>query len=367
MRLLTALGIFAAAATLSALLAPAHARADASLSSSAFTQVPSRFNTHELTLGSRGLGETCYSRGVLPDGTVCNPAYLDEAPPGFLMGRIFLGNGYTALSTANSLLFQPLTRDFLQGLFQNNVTSLETNVSLVFQAKYFSASFSPYRVQYFSEVHNPNYPVIAVHAAVERALTFSGGSSLEVVNPALKDFSAGAKLRILDRNYIHGSFSMSETLTQNPSDLLPVKEQFAAYFDPTLAWRPSRAPWKLRGSVGLVNVGKTSNNDPLYQEPIDAVAGVGVEPPVGFGHLRLGMDAVGLAHADGLASMLRLGTSYQLGIMEAMGGWNENAVTGGIQFGFQVLQAGIVYEFVRSEIEGGSSEKRISTEISIRL
>src|SRR4051812_2724214 len=73
--------------------------------SSAFLQIPSRFMSNDLSLSSRGLGEICYSRDLMPDGTACNPAFSDSVTQGFLMGRIYLGNGYSALSTANSLVF----------------------------------------------------------------------------------------------------------------------------------------------------------------------------------------------------------------------------------------------------------------------
>jgi hypothetical protein len=340
----------------------------ADLNSSAFTQLPSRFATQDLTLSSRGLGETCYSRDLLPDGTVCNPAFADEVKQGFLMGRLYVGNGYTALNTANQMIFQPMSREFLQNLFQNqNVTSFEGNASLVFATQNFSASFSPYRVQYFSEVHNPNYPVIAIQAAVERELEFEGGTSLGGFAKELKDFSIGAKLRLLDRNYVSGSFAMAQTLTDNPQSLLPVKEQYAAYLDPSIGWRPRIGKWKLWTSAGLINLGRATNDDPLYQSPVDIAGGVGVEPPIHYGRLRLGLDVINVIHNDGPASIFRVGSSYKIGIMEAMAGWNEHAITGGLQFGFQVVQAGIVYEFLRSEIDTGIADSRVSTEISIKL
>jgi hypothetical protein len=340
----------------------------ADLSSSAFLAMPSRFGTEDLSLSSRGLGETCYSRDIMPDGSVCNPAFSDSVHEGFLMGRLYLGNGYTALSSANSLLFQPVSSDFLKGLFQNNTTTLEGEASLVFATKYFSASFTPYRVQYFSEVQNPNYPVIAVQAAVERELEFQGGTALGGISPVLKDFSVGAKLRLINRTFVSGEFSLAQVGADDPQSLLPVQKQLAAYLDPTIGWRPTVGRWKLWTSLGLVNLGTSNNPTPLYQAPVDIAGGVGVEPPLKYGRLRLGLDMVNLINNGGdAASMFKLGGSYKLGIMEAMGGWNENAITGGFLFGFQVVQVGVVYEFLRSELDGGFSENRISTEASIKL
>ena len=341
--------------------------AHADIASTAFLRMPSRFMTDDLNLSSRGLGEICFSRDLMPDGTVCNPAFSDEVQQGFLMGRLYVGNGYSAMNTANQLVFQPITSDFLKNLFQNNnVVSLDGEASLIFAGKYFSASFSPYRVQYFSEIHNPNLPVIAIQAAVERELEFQGGAPLGALSSSLRDFSVGAKLRILDRHYVDGQFSLIDAGLNDPRTILPVRQQFAAFLDPSVGWRPSIGKWKFWTSAGLVNLGNVTNPDPLYDTPLDVAAGVGVEAPLHYGQLRLGLDMVNLVHGD-LASMPRIGGSYKLGIIEGMAGWNQNAVTGGLLFGFQVVQAGIIYEFMRSELDGGLSENRISTELSVKL
>jgi hypothetical protein len=346
------------------------ASAHADIASQAFLRMPSRFMTANLSLSSRGLGELCYGRDIMPDGSVCNPAFSDEVEQGFLMGQIYVGNGYAAMNTANQLVFQQISQDFLRDLFRrNNVVSLEAEASLTFATRYFSASFTPYRVQYFSEIHNPNLPVIGIQAAVERALEFQGGTPLGGLSPRLQDFSVGAKLRILDRHYVTGRFSLAEALAQeNPRTVLPLKDQFAAYVDPSIGWRHGYGKWKLWTSVGMVNIGNVTHPDPLYESPVDFAAGAGAEVPLSYGQLRLGLDLVNIIHhGDSLASMPRLGGSYKLGIIEGMAGWNEDAVTGGLLFGFQIIQAGIIYELMRSELEGGISENRISTELSVKL
>lgn len=347
----------------------AHA-ASGSLTSSAFLRMPSRFMSSQLSLSSRGLGETCYSRDLMPDGTVCNPAFADEVKSGFLMGRVFLGNGYAAVTSANQLLFQPVSKEFLLNLFRRqNVISLEGNASLIFGTKYFSASFSPYRVQYFSEIHNPNYAVVGIQASVERALELQGGAPIDGLIPALKGVSVGGKLRLIDRTYVNGSFSIAQVIAAEDSrSVLPVKQQYAAYLDPTVAWRGALARWKISASATAVNVGKISSDDPVYDSPLDLALGFGVEPPVKYGRLRLGLDFVSVVRpVDGAGSIPRFGGSYRLGVLEGLVGWHQNAITGGMLFGFEILQAGIVYEFMRSELEGGFSDNRISTELSVRL
>lgn len=304
----------------------------------------------------------------MPDGTVCNPAFLPEVQEGTLLGRVYFGNGYTALSTANQFIYQPITKDFLQELFQKqNVTSVEAHIQLAFVAKYFSAEFSPYRVQYVSEVHNPNLPVIAVHAVVERSLTFGGGFPLSVISSSLEDFTFGTRLRLLERDYVHGSFSLFDAIGSDPRTLLPTKTQHGILMDPSIGWISPKMPWKLRASFSVNNVGSVWPADPLYPTLVDMSTGVGVEPPVGFGRWRIGLDLVNVIHGDDLMSRIRFGTSYKFGIAEVMGGFNTNSLTAGLQFGLNFITAGIVYEFVRNDFGGTAPENKLATELSIKL
>ena len=334
----------------------------------AFSQVPARFNTRELTVGSRALGETCLSRAVFPDLTVCNPAFLGEVEESRLLGRVFIGNGYAAISTANQFIFKPISKEFLQELFQKgNITGLEAHAGLVFTTRHFSTGFSPYRIQYLSEVHNPNFPVVAVHASVERAFQVATGYSLAEAGEGWEPFSVGVRLRILERQFVHGSFTLFDAITQDPRALLPVQTQRVIFLDPVVGWVRNVSEWKLRASFGARNLGLHRPDTALYPEPFDLESGVGVEPPLGFGSLKLGVDFTDLIHGTDLASRPKLGASYRLGILEAMAGWNAEAVTFGLQFGIEIVQVGIVYELMRKDLEGAHAQDRIATEVSISL
>jgi hypothetical protein len=252
------------------------------------------------------------------------------------------------------------------------VLSAVAALGLRITTKYFSAEFSPYRVQYVSEFHNPNLPVVAIHASVERRLGFAGGVPLSLITPRLAPFSAGLGVRLLQRKFVHGSFSLLEAVASDPRALLPVTEQNAILLDPSLAAVTTFRRWKLSASVGLVNLGYTSTQSPLYPNWVDVNAGVGVEPPVRYGRWRLGIDFVNLVHADDALSRFRMGTSYQYGMVEAMTGVNSRSWTAGLQFVLQFIQAGIAYEFVRSDFyslagNGSAFESRISTEFGVRL
>ena len=51
---------------------------------------------------------------------------------------------------------------------------------------------------------------------------------------------------------------------------------------------------------------------------------------------------------------------------EAMVGANTNAYTAGLDFNFSFINLGLVYEFVRTDLDGGPFENRIATEFGIK-
>jgi hypothetical protein len=335
---------------------------------SAFNVVPSHFQTAQLTAGSRGLGEICMSRDAMPDGTVCNPSFLPELKEDTLLGRVYLGNGYTALSTAHQFLYKPLTQEFLQNLFRsNNVTSVEGHLQLAFATRYFSAEFSPYRIQYISEVHNPNLPVISIHAAMEKSMTLAGGMPLSIFSPHLEDFTAGMSLRVLQRNHVHGSFSLLDAIGNSPRSLVPIKTQHGVLMEPSIGWASSKLPWKLRTSLGVKELGKVWPEDPLYPVVLDFSFGIGLEPPLKMGRWRLGLDLVHLIHGKDFLSRIRFGSSYKFGIAEAIAGLSQVSFASGVQFGLNLITASIVYEFVRESMGGITPGSKIATELAVKL
>lgn len=305
----------------------------------------------------------------MPDGSVCNPAFLPYLTDNLFMGRVFIGNGYTALSSADKFIFKPISREFLQDLFSNqNVTSVEAHAGLLFATQNFNAGFSPYRVQYVSEVHNPNFPVIAIHAAIEQSFYLGTGFELGDLSPKLKEWSVGLKARFLKRNYVHGSFSMFQAVTDEPRNLLPAKEQTALLIDPAIAWsRKTKGGPRYSATASVSNLGQHWPVDPLYPDPVSLNLGTGAEIPLPLGRARAGLDITGINSSGNVWDTLHFGGAYLLGITQIMAGANSHSLTAGAAFGFQLLQASVIYEFIRDDFSETAVSSRISTEFTVRL
>lgn len=337
-----------------------------------FFELPSQFRSQELSLSSRSMGELCESISIFSDGTVCNPAYLTDVEESHVLVRVFIGNGYRALSTANQILNEKPTQEFLKNLFQNeNVTTLEGQASLAFTTKYFSASYVPYRVQFFSEVHDPAYPIMAIHAAREQSLNLDAGIPLDWAHSNLSDFSLGAHTQWIDRTFVHSTFTLFDVLTNgNPAALASSQSQKVIKLEPSLAWQKKDVSSNIRAlrmGTTLRNLRWVNRDVALYSEKTDIDFGVGIEPNLSLGRLQFGLDSVSLMNAPTIESRFRFGGSYTLGMTSVMTGVTSSAVVGGIQFHFGFAQVGVAYEFYRKELHDGNLERQISTEFGVQL
>lgn len=335
---------------------------------SAFTSVPDRFAAEELTLSSRGLGLICLARKELPDGSVCNPTALDSVTHPRLVARAFLGNGFTNLDRANRLINQPITRDVLQGLFtEESTTGIEANLGLSYAMPHLGATFTPYRIQFVSEIHNPGLPVVKLAAAMEREVSVMTGVGLGRLTQTLEGFKVGAKARFLHRRVLSSEFGLIELSTQDPGTLVPVLEGAAVFFEPVVSWEGRLGRVHLLASAQIKNLGGAWGASGVFTAPTDGEFGFGLGVPLPLGELRIGAEAVRIFTALSLAERFRLGASYKLGVLEVLGGANAAAVTGGLHLALGWVQAGIVYEAYRAAWERTDLVSRLSTEISFRV
>jgi hypothetical protein len=141
------------------------------------------------------------------------------------------------------------------------------------------------------------------------------------------------------------------------------------YLDPTIGWKSNaeKGEWGTRVSLGVRNIGVQSERFDEYPDDIDAFGGVGVEAPMKYGRLRLGLDFVDLFYADRIEDRVRFGTSYQVGMTEAMLGVNSRALTAGLYYSLSFISAGISYEYLRQDLDQGKPETKIATEIAFSL
>jgi len=334
---------------------------------SSLTDVPERFRSNDLSASSHAIGEVCYGRLILPSGATCNPAALSEVeePTFFASGAV--QNGNDAYAMANDFIFQKIDSDAISKLFTSKRTqSYRGQVGLMATVRNFQASFEPYRVQFASQFDNPNYPAVALHASSERNLSFSGGTSLSLLHRHLQFISVGVKASWIERQFIHQKFTLTEAVLTPLDSLIPIESQKGVLVDASvMVIPPFFKPIAL--SFAVTHIGQLKPYSIYYYQPTDLALGLSFSNELTLGKVNFSVDIRDFLYANQIASVLYAGASYQIGIVEIMGGWNKNAATLGAQIGFRSVFIALAYDTYQSDLMETTANDRLSMEIRISI
>jgi hypothetical protein len=318
-------------------------------SASTLNSEMSRFsNEKSANLAAKGVGYGCLTMTTIEDGLPCSAALMGLPRASRFTAQIFLGNGYQAARQAEQLLSGNVTQDFVKGLFaENQILEAEANAELVFQTRHFGISFAPYRLNYFSRVRNAVYPVIDVLAFLERNFTVQTGFGVG------HGIYLGLQGRLVNRRFIQTSFSVFDLATDTQNKILQPKTQNGFLLEPSIAYFAGGA-WSPRISAAVTNMGFYDENHPEFANvPIPQV-GVGVQPPLQYGVLELGIDYREDARLDGISEKLLPGASFRMGAMQLVASINARNMNGGVLFSMSPMRVGIVYNSTR--LPGSASD-----------
>jgi hypothetical protein len=302
-------------------------------------------------LGARGVGFACSTMTLITDALPCNPSLIAKVKTPSFVIQGFASNGYQGFKNAEQLLNGTPSKDYLRSLFGENQTiETEGNAQLVFQARHFGASYTPYGLNYFSRVYNASYPLIDIQAVLERTWNFHLGA--EVGNSGL---FLGVQTRLIERKFIRKSVALFDLLAQDGSDLIkPQSQQLvlvepgATYFFP-VAWKP-------RVSLMLNEFGSSNNEYQNLPRSPHVSGGVGIEPPLGWGQLELGLDYKKNRDTSNPLYSVSSGATYRLGAMQALLGVGATELSTGVLIGFKPARVGIVYSSTRIGVASSQEE-----------
>jgi len=307
----------------------------------AFSRNARTFETQHSTLVMKGLAHSCLSILDIPDGLPCNPAMTPFNRKPVLGVEVMLSNGYPALNNVRKMLDGKITQELVDLLFaQGQITQIEANADVNFRSKYLNAQYSPISVKGFSVVRNEANPDIELYAVEEKGFTFQTGL------PVFRDFYAGVQTRFLQRKFIRQRFKAVQLATQEGKDLLKPKEQSVAYVEPGMTYFLGQA-WRPRLSVFVANLGFVSQEYAELSQPVEGQYALGISPPLPWGDLDLTFEYRSMNYQEEWAQRLRVGALYRFGSMYLMGGADANGFSGGVYYGLDKFNAGIMYSTTR--------------------
>lgn len=307
----------------------------------AFSRNARTFETQQSSLVTKGLAHSCLTVTVMPDSLPCNPAHTAFNKKSSFGAEILLSNGYSNLENVRKLLAGKVTQDLADTLFsEGKIIQIEANADILFQSKYLSGRYTPISLKGFSVVRNEANPDVELSAIEEKGFAFQ--SAFEVFN----DFYAGLQARFVDRKFVRKRFKLVQLGTQQGIDLLKPKEQAAAYFEPGFTYLLAK-PWKPRVSLFVANLGTVSQEYDDLKIPVEAQFGFGFSPPVTWGDLELSLEYRSMNYEESDLERLRMGALYYFGSMYLSAGIDSNGVSGGVFYGLDKINAGIVYSTTR--------------------
>lgn len=303
----------------------------------AFSRNARTFETQHSSLVMKGLANACLTIITIPDGLPCNPAMtaLNKKPS--LGAEIQLSNGYSAMDNVRKLMDSKVTQELIDTLFtEGKIIQIEATTDINFNSKHLSGQYTPFSIKSFSVVRNEANPDVDLYAMEENGFTFQTGYKF------YDDLYGGIQVRALHRKFIKQRFKLIVLGTQAGKDLLKPKEQSVTYIEPGFTYFLGQE-WKPRISVFLINTGFVSQKYEELSEPIEGQIGFGISPPMTWGDLDLSLEYRSMTYEESDLKKIRFGTLYHFGSMYLTGGIDSNGISGGVFYGLDKINAGIIY------------------------
>lgn len=274
----------------------------------------------------------------------CNPALIDEPKfedednPSVFAANILFGNDYETIYKNRDLIRGSNKLKLAESLLsEKDPVRFEGGVGLWWRGVNYSLSYIPARWTYYSQVNNPSYPEVFVHAMQEQHLVFQAGGRLN------DQFRAGYNLRFVDRQFVQDNFEFFEAIS-DVDQLFKVKSQKLWLLEPGFSYLISKESnnWRPMLSMQLSQLGWASEkHDEAPLKPVLETS-FSVLSPISLGELELaaGYQWVADLPAEQNAS---LSASYELGLAKFIGTVGENLWSMGVQSTYRNIGLGLGY------------------------
>lgn len=306
-----------------------------------FSRNARTFETVHSSLVMKGMAHSCLATTDIPDGILCNPAFVPLLKKPGVGLELMMSNGYESLEKVRSLLNKEITQEVVDRVFTEGSTiQIEGNADIYLKTKYVNALFSPGTIKAFSVVRNEADPDVEIFAVQE------AGTTLQTGYEVYRNLFLGLQARFVDRKFIRRRFKLTELATPQGKTLLKPLKQRAYYFEPSASYVLDH-PWKPRVSVMIVNLGSVSEEYEELLLPIETQGAIGISPPLVWGNLDITVDYRSLSYEETVAERFHLGMKYNYGVMHVFGGFDAHGASAGVQYGLEDVQAGIMYSTTR--------------------
>lgn len=301
-------------------------------------------NGHRGSMTQKLLSTNCIGFRSLRSEIPCNPALIDEPlfededSPSVYAFNLLFGNDYETIYKNRDLIRGTDKVKLAESLLsENDPVRFEGGAALWWRGVNYSLTYVPLRWTYYSQVSNPSYPDIFVHAMQEQHIVFQGGGRLN------DHFRAGYNLRFVDRQFVQDNFEFFESISE-VDQLFQVKSQKLWLLEPGFSYLflTNQESWRPMLSFQVSQLGWASEK--YAEAPLKPVveSSLSFLVPISLGELELG---AGYQWVSELPSEQNasLSGSYELGLAKFLGTVGENMWSAGVQSTYRNISLGLGY------------------------
>jgi hypothetical protein len=194
-----------------------------------FAELPTSMSFDYFGYKQMVLGNLCYVMDGPSLGRPCHPARLADQTENKIGINLEWGLGTDRKSTAEKILDSKIDPELIAEIYNDMKPVLYSGgVDFYYQRPFWSLSFSPYKIWYYSHSRNLAYPLIDLHVLEEKDLQFQLGSA---INPQML---VGTNIKLISRTFIHDSISLYDLLVDE--EVLNPSEQTVLLVEPGAIW-----------------------------------------------------------------------------------------------------------------------------------
>ncbi|WP_413294793.1 hypothetical protein ACLSU7_06740 [Bdellovibrio sp. HCB185ZH] len=286
----------------------------------------------------RTFGTTCYSMDSIERGLPCNPAFIAKNDKKRFDSDLFLGTNMDYLSDVDDMVNGHATPEQVNRIFSRREASqAEASLEAAFQARTWGLSVEPYRLVFYTDIHNSSLPAVNFIGAEEKSLKLQFSSYVS------HNFYAGIQLRYTHVKFVGNYIMLTEALADDSEEIFRARTQDLFYIEPGFVYSWDDEVWKPQVSAMFSQWGFANEKSEQYPVKPQGMLGASIKPPVGLGVFEVGTQVAVGADTQHWQEAVRAAMAYKIGILQLALSGGQRDHSAGFLLGYKNITSGLSY------------------------
>ncbi|WP_413580767.1 hypothetical protein [Bdellovibrio sp. HCB288] len=286
----------------------------------------------------RSFGSACYSMDSVEQGLPCNPAFVAKNEKRRFGSDLFLGTNMDYLSDVDDLVNGRATPEQVGRIFsRRDASQAEGSLQASFQTNTWGVSIEPYRVVFYTDIHNSALPAINFVAAEEQNI------KLQLSSYVRENFYAGVQLRYSHVRFVGDYIMLTEAFAGDSAEIFRARSQNLFFVEPGVVYAWDDESWQPQISAMLSQWGFSDEKSDQYPVKPQGLVGASIKPPVGLGVFEVGTQFALNSDTEHWQEAFRAAMAYQIGILQLAVSGGQRDHSAGFNLVYQNITSGLSY------------------------